>query len=233
VAILPELEDIPREYLKQQVGQQLALWEILFTGIIKGRDDLELIFLILRGDVEIPTRPLWDPAGIFISALVKTVQATDEATDMKPLLEAAGLTQEQVRRPSWFAVNFLGVDPNAAGRISDNKKLFNDFVRMAIAKRVFPNLRNRADEDVRAFITNVTARDLQYFSEIGANSARSIYSPARPASADTNALTEFFNSVWYGRAPAPPAVRPPAAGRGDDGGGVGGALGGGGDAGAR
>jgi hypothetical protein len=167
VAILPELEDVPRQYLKQQVGQQLALWEILFTGQIKGRDDLELIFLILRGDVEIPIQPLWDPAGIFISALVQSSAggAGGNAVALTAALtKLMGTSLTQRSNPSWWAINFLGVDPALETRANQGGRTeFNNAVREAIARRVFPNLRNRSIADVKAFIASVTARELDYF----------------------------------------------------------------------
>ena len=58
--IHPEYEKIRKEIIKQQADIQVKLAELQITGI-QDHDDAMFVFALNRGDIELPTGPLYDP----------------------------------------------------------------------------------------------------------------------------------------------------------------------------
>lgn len=155
-AIVPELEKTPREFLKQNVGMQMALWEMLWAGRIRGEQDLDFLFAILRDDVEIPLAPLWDPIGIFAQVL----SGGDPTRTLAGTVFGTALPGN--KRPSLFSKFLFGI-----GDADPNNAEFRMNIKIAICKRVLPNLRNREDKYVQDFITDVIFRSNEFFKEKG------------------------------------------------------------------
>lgn len=61
--IFPELETYPDELFQEELSIQMVLRELLKTGMLKGKQDHELIFRIIQPDYKLPIFPLWDPTG--------------------------------------------------------------------------------------------------------------------------------------------------------------------------
>lgn len=63
----PELEKVPEMFHQQTVAIQEALHILLRDGIIRNRDDHDLVLRICREDFALPLWPIWDPVGAFLN----------------------------------------------------------------------------------------------------------------------------------------------------------------------
>lgn len=157
--IFPALERVPRDYLRQQVSLQLALWELLFVGEIKGQADHDLVYAILRDDIDIPISPIWDPIGITASALQK-IEAGGARINFGEIYLPAGDIKEP-RQTSFFQ-GLFGVD---TGNGSSQKADFKLRVKVALLQRLYPNLRNRPYNDVMNYVRLFTKRVSTYYRD--------------------------------------------------------------------
>lgn len=162
-AVLPELKTAPEEYMQSAVVEQMAIWYILRTGIIRGKKDLELIFLILRGDYDLPVGPLWDP-GSFVSSALSDAFPEVYKTGEGDLIEMLAKLNEGDQKQSMLSQTLFG--PIQNGGAGEAKEKFNAAMKVVIAKRVFPNLRRRKNEEVLDFIHHIMNRDsFSYFED--------------------------------------------------------------------
>jgi len=65
-SVLPELREYPEYSHAKDLAFQEALRLMIRDGKVGGRDDLALLYEMIKPDFVIPENPLWDPTGIIM-----------------------------------------------------------------------------------------------------------------------------------------------------------------------
>jgi len=71
--ILPELKEVPDKQFLQNIAQQEALRLMLRDGVVRGREDHQLILQMMRYDYALPVHALWDENDNLTSATFRAL----------------------------------------------------------------------------------------------------------------------------------------------------------------
>lgn len=141
-SVIPELRDIPESFYNDQVALSMTIHAMLRDGQIRGREDFELLYYILGPDFMFPMFPLWDPNG----ALIKELTVSDEYKKWKA----------NIKKNIWNPVTRRY---EADGAVQNPPADLNRKIKLIIAKRLLPALRNLSDENaIKALKQNLEGK---------------------------------------------------------------------------
>lgn len=156
--IMPELKIFPEQAFRVSLSIQLALRQMMRDGRVRGQDDIQLIYKILNADYQIPIFPLWDDGGLFLASNPDLASAIGDAYKS---------ISKQAYKKGLFNPHQYGpvgrTDPSG-NSIFETQILsrLNSKIKNALVTRLFPNLRNRSQDEVSRFVVNIMTKQNQY-----------------------------------------------------------------------
>jgi hypothetical protein len=150
--IYPELQTVPEDAHKKYVGVQASLRTILRDGIIRGKDDNQLMLSVLDPLYMLPLFPLWDMDG----KITNKVAANDGSRgnpflffsnylSTKPQNTAAGVAyaNDQRRRGLFNPVRYVAIDEfTTLAAHNQDSHVRNKYSKLFIMQRLYPQLKN-------------------------------------------------------------------------------------------
>jgi len=136
--IVPELETIPKRHFKEIATISIVINNLFRTGRMEGPDDFDIVLQVLSPDFSFPMNPLWDVDGVLIEEIkseVEELQKDKKFALFNPMMNRF-------------------VDNNNEAYTEWKKKL-NSKIKIKLAQRVFPALRDKTDDQIFSILQDI------------------------------------------------------------------------------